>query len=32
MFGEKAGDARFFTKHPAEICCRRQQKSTFEKP
>jgi hypothetical protein len=32
MFGEKAGDSRFFTKHPEEFCCRRQQKRTFEKP
>jgi hypothetical protein len=22
MFGEKAGNARFFTKHPEEFCCR----------
>jgi hypothetical protein len=32
MFGEKAGGARFFTKHLKNICCLRQQKRTFEKP
>jgi hypothetical protein len=32
LFGEKAGTARFFTKQPEKLRCRRQQKSPFEKP